>query len=88
MDASLVTLSVVGLALVPVVLGLTQIVKSFVKDSRWYPVISIVLGVVLAFVAPAATIALTLLQGVLIGLAASGLFSGAKTILTTVPSNN
>lgn len=82
MDASIVSLSAVSLALVPVVMALTQVVKAFVLDARWSPIVSLVLGVAAAFFVPAASLQLTVLQGVLIGLTASGLFSGIKTVAT------
>lgn len=85
MDTTLVQLSAVGLGLVPVVMGLTAIFKSFVSDGRYAPIASLVLGIALAFVVPAATAALTILQGVLIGLTASGLYSGVKAIAAPAP---
>lgn len=83
MVTSLVSLSAVSLALVPVVMAVTQIVKMWVVDSRWAPIVSILAGIVLAFAIPETTVGMTVLQGVLIGLSAAGLFSGAKTTFTT-----
>lgn len=82
MDVTLVQLSAVSLTLVPVILALTSVAKAWV-DARWSPLVSLVLGILLAFVAPMATIQLTLLQGVLMGLMASGLYSGVKTIASS-----
>lgn len=82
MDTILVNFASVSLILVPVVVGLTQIVKAFFVDARWAPIVSIVFGMLLSFVSPQLTIALTLFQGVLFGLMASGLFSGVKTVTT------
>lgn len=79
MDASLVSLSAFGAALIPVIIGLCQIIKSFLNDARWIPLSAIVLGIIGSFVSPASSIGLTILQGILIGLAASGLFSTVKT---------
>lgn len=81
MDVSLVSLSAVSIALIPVVLGLVAIAKNFV-DSKFAPITSLAIGILVAFVAPASTVPLTILQGVLIGLAASGLYSGAKASMT------
>lgn len=80
MDASLVTISAVSLALVPVVIALTQIVKSFVLDSRWAPLVSIAFGILGAFIVPMETVPLTVLQGILIGLMSSGLFTGVRSL--------
>lgn len=65
------------LALVPLVIGLTSIAKLYV-DNRYAPLISLGFGVALAFLVPAATLAITILSGLVIGLTASGLYSGAK----------
>lgn len=81
MDVSLVTLSPVSLALIPVVIGLVSVVKMYLS-SKWAPLASLLLGVGSAFFVPAATVGLTVLQGVLIGLAASGLYSSIKTTAT------
>lgn len=77
MDSTLVQLSIASVGLVPVVLALTSLIKIYV-DSRWSPLISLVLGIASAFIFPSTTIALTILQGLLIGLSASGLYSGVK----------
>lgn len=81
MDISLVSLSPISLALIPVVIGLVSVAKSYVS-SKWAPLISLVLGIGTAFFVPAATVGLTVLQGILIGLAASGLYSGVKATAT------
>lgn len=83
MDVSVVTLSAVSIALIPIVLGLVSIVKMYI-DSKWAPLVSLVLGVATAFFVPAATIGLTVLQGILVGLAASGLYSGAKASFPSI----
>lgn len=85
MDATLVTISSVSLALVPVVMAITQIFKMWVLDSRWAPIVAIVSGIVLAFAVPQTTPALTVLQGILIGLTASGLFTGARATFAPTP---
>lgn len=79
MDVTLVQLSAVSVALIPVVLGLTQIVKAWVLDARWAPLVSLGLGISTAFLVPSTSIQMTVLQGILVGLAASGIFSGIKT---------
>lgn len=76
----IVTLSTVSMAFVPVVMAITQVFKTFIVDGRWAPLVSIASGIVLSFAIPEANIVLTVLQGVLIGLTASGLFSGGKAM--------
>lgn len=78
MDTSVAQLSGAALALVPVVMALTQAVKVYLVDSRWAFAVSLVLGIGASFLVPGATIAATVLQGILIGLSASGLFTGAR----------
>lgn len=82
MDVTLIQLSAVGLALVPIVIALTQIVKMWVLDSRYAPLVSIAFGIAGAFIipVPTTTIGLTVLQGILIGLTASGLFTGVRAV--------
>lgn len=75
---TILQLSPAILALVPIVLGLTAVAKMYV-DSRWAPLIALGFGIGGAFLVPAATIALTVLSGIVVGLTASGLYSGAKT---------
>jgi hypothetical protein len=72
-------LSVANLALVPVVVGLVQVVKGFI-NSKYAPLCSLVFGIGVSSVFPDSTVAETVLSGIVIGLAASGLYSGTKTL--------
>lgn len=71
----------IGLAGVPVIVGLVEVGKLWVKDSRWYPVMALACGVGLNV-----AVALILgrpvpegiLTGVVAGLAAGGLYSGVR----------
>ncbi|GIW06346.1 MAG: hypothetical protein KatS3mg060_1151 [Dehalococcoidia bacterium] len=78
----------VGLGGVPVVVALVQLVKPFVHDERFWPVIAVVFGVTWNMVvattlgsSTAADLARAALFGVVVGLAASGLYSGGRTVL-------
>jgi len=79
------TLTPVALAAIPVTVGLVQIIKVAGLPSKFAPIASIAIGVgAVALVATAwqAIVA----QGVIVGLAASGLWSGGKALTTeTVP---
>lgn len=75
MDAIQVSPAII--ALVPVVVGLTAMAKLYI-DSRWAPLISLAFGIGGAFLFPAATVAITILSGIVVGLSASGLYSGTK----------
>ena len=65
-------------AIVPVVLGLVQVAKGMGIPSRYAPVASIVLGVALMLITGAVWQA-AVVQGIIAGLAASGLWSGSKS---------
>lgn len=72
--------------LIPVIVGLTQIVKPFVGgDSRYAPVISVVLGIIGAFLLPHETqTGMTILGGIVVALSSMGLYSGTQRINTTI----
>lgn len=75
-------LSPLVLGAIPLTVGLVQVVKIYVL-SRWAPLASLVIGIGL--------VALTgldwravIVQGLIVGLAAAGLWSGAKTTFAPV----
>jgi hypothetical protein len=68
----------------PLLAALVQVVKPFIPDERLYPVISLLLGVglyTLAGVYLGKDPLFAALNGLAAGLAASGLYSGGKTVL-------
>lgn len=75
----ILTLSPYIAVLVPIVMALVSLVKLY-SDSRWSPLFALAFGIAGSFLFPAATIATTIFSGLIIGLTASGLYSGAKTI--------
>lgn len=74
------------LVLIPVVLGLVQVVKLSGLATRWAPLTSLVLGICVAALVSGLS-RIGILQGVIIGLSAAGLYSGTKTTIT-VPVDN
>ncbi len=76
MDISIINAG--NLATIPVVIGLVSTLKMAFMTDKYAPLASIALGIGGAFVFPAATIPLTILAGIVIGLSASGLYSGTK----------
>lgn len=68
------------LALVPIVLGVTQVAKMTGLSRRYMPLVSLILGVIGA-VSLGAFDATGVMQGVVVGLSASGLWSGGKAVL-------
>lgn len=73
----------VGLAAIPFVIGLVELLKPFISDKRFYPIVAVVFGVALNEVVAWQLnqgYALATLLGVTVGLAASGLYSTGATI--------
>lgn len=67
--------------LVPVVIGIIEVVKLAGLPSRFAPLLSLVLGVLGATYLVGGDLAVTVLQGLIVGLSASGLYSGTKATL-------
>ena len=65
-----------------VVIGLVQIIKLIIGDSRFAPLIALVIGIGISFlVATSFEIRQVIFQGIIYGLSAAGLYSGAKTMI-------
>lgn len=63
--------------IIPIIVGLVQVAKRTGLASRYYPLLSVVLGAVAGFVYVSAD-TIGVLMGITAGLSASGLFSGAR----------
>jgi hypothetical protein len=79
--------SIVALGGVPLILGLVQLFKPFVTDTRYYPLIALTFGLIINLIAGWALGAVvvtdwitSLFNGIIAGLAASGLYSAGSTI--------
>jgi hypothetical protein len=79
--------SIVALGGVPLILGLVQLFKPFIMDTRYYPLVAMAFGLVINLVAGWALGAgvtadwiTALLNGIIAGLAASGLYSAGSTL--------
>ena len=68
----------------PVVVGLTQVVKLLGLPSKFSAVVSLIFGLCISFLIPAALLRDTILFGIVAGLSASGLWSGAKTAVESI----
>lgn len=66
----------------PIVLALVSGIKSVGMESRWAFPLSLVLGITAGVFFGGATIALNVLLGIIIGLSASGLYSGVKKVVS------
>lgn len=60
--------------------GITELFKNFGLPSRFAPLLSLVLGVAVVFLSAGKISALLVVPGIIVGLTASGLYSGAKTL--------
>ena len=74
------SLSMAAAAVVPIILALVQAFKMIGLPSKYSPIASIGLGVIVSFLfrSELDTMAHTILAGVIYGLSASGLYSGVK----------
>lgn len=79
--------SLVALGGVPLILGLVQLFKPFISDTRYYPLLAVAIGLVINLIAGLTLGASTasdwvaaLFNGITAGMAASGLYSTGSTL--------
>ncbi len=73
-------LSVAAAGLVPVIMALTSLSKSYVPPNG-SPIVAMVLGLLASiFLVPGPDLTASIVQGVMMALMASGLYSGGKTL--------
>ena len=65
---------------IPIVIGLTEVIKKFGVPSRFLPLVAIAFGILFAIVLLGPTPE-GILQGIMIGLAGSGLYRGAEVVV-------
>jgi hypothetical protein len=78
------TALVFGVAAVPAIAGLVEVVKDIGLPTRAAPLASVLIGIALAqlqFWSPQLPWGSALISGAALGLAASGLYSGASTVV-------
>jgi hypothetical protein len=80
-NLDLSTVSASAVAIVPIIVALTQLLKTWV-DNKFAPLIAIGLGILITLLADHNTNdwSYSLLSGVVYGLSASGLYSGVKAV--------
>lgn len=71
------------MAFVPLVVGAVAVLKVYV-NSYYAPLLSIGVGMVVSIIATEAPWGETIINGLAIGLLASGLYSGGKTLLQPI----
>ncbi len=79
--------SIIGLGGMLLIVALVQLFKPFVKDTRYYPLIAIAWGLLINLLAAwglgitaRADWVVAFIMGILVGLAASGLYSAGSTL--------
>jgi len=79
-------LNVFGIALVPVVIGLSELLKRSGVPKKYTPISALILGLLFGFfyLAPGEP-KKAILMGIVLGLSSVGLFSGAKNTLWEGP---
>jgi hypothetical protein len=94
MNGSELITSIVALGGVPLILGLVQLFKPFITDTRFYPLLALGFGLVINLVAGwALGVATTpewvtaLFNGIIAGMASSGLYSAGSTLLRGAVAN-
>ncbi|PFL59829.1 holin [Bacillus cereus] len=65
-------------AMIGVVVGLSQIAKTNGLQTKYIPILNLTLGIVLGVLFLSQDIKMNILQGMIIGLSASGLFDHTK----------
>lgn len=70
--------SPLAVAAVPIVLGLVQLIKITGLPTRFLPTVSVLVGIALVALIPELSWQTTIVQGIIAGLVASGLWSGSK----------
>lgn len=68
-----------SIVVVPIVVGLTEVVKRLGLPSKFSPLVSIGFGLVIALLMQGVS-TLTVLAGIIYGLSAAGLYSGTKAL--------
>ncbi|MFD1444341.1 hypothetical protein [Thermoactinomyces vulgaris] len=68
-------------ALIPIILGVCEVLKQLGLPNRWAPLASLALGVVAGVFFLPGNILEGVLQGLVLGLSASGLYSGPKNLI-------
>jgi hypothetical protein len=71
---------------IPITTGIVEVIKQFTgeKSSRFLPLISLITGLVITLGVSPLSFSLTdkIIYGLIVGLSASGLYDGAKTLIT------
>lgn len=68
------------LVLIPILVGLVEVIKQAGINERYIPIISIALGLIIGIIFTGLDIKEGIITGLQLGLAAIGLYSGTKNV--------
>ena len=60
--------------IVPLIMGIVQVLKPYIKDNRYIPVIALLLGLLFGALTGDGNVVEKIIQGLTMGLASSGLY--------------
>lgn len=72
--------TIYDVALIPATMGLVEVAKSAGLPSKYAPIVSLAVGTCLGIATSLDNIGRGVIVGIAIGLSASGLYSGTKTL--------
>lgn len=67
-------------AAIPVVIGLSAVIRQLGLPERYSPLADLVLGILTVFLIGAVSLQADVLQGLLVGLSAAGLYNGTQVV--------
>lgn len=83
----ILTLSSLTIAAIPVVVGLSTVARLVGLPVRYSPIADLLFGIGLVFLIGGVTWQGEIVQGILVGLAAAGLYSAPQVVAGTLTSN-
>jgi len=74
---------VYNIAIIPLILGLVELFKRAGVSARWSPFVAVILGVLAGIFYISTDIKEGIIIGLMLGLSASGLYSGTKSFTSS-----
>ncbi|MBP3038436.1 hypothetical protein J9303_02815 [Bacillaceae bacterium Marseille-Q3522] len=68
-------------AIIPLITGLVELSKKYGLPVKWAPIVSVLLGLVIGIVYIEGPLKNSVLIGLMLGLSATGLYSGSKNFV-------
>lgn len=75
--------------IIPIIIGLIEVLKNLGMSIKYSPLLSVVLGLIFSFLCNTdIEISNIIIQGLICGLSACGLYSGSKTLIERTKNND